>query len=174
MMNAVIIESRSGRYAALSHRLVAAVLDMAIELAVLAPLLWWYGLNAAMPGKPTDGLYFLAYGYGVFIVVHGYTLHRYGQTLGKRLLNIRIETLDGRQASFWRIIGVRHLSRALLVIIPVLGSGLAIFNALLLLTLSRRCLHDRLALTQVCTLGQSQTLPAHSRGVDSKVWSREI
>ncbi len=143
-------------YATLNHRLFAAMIDIVIELTVFITLLrlgGWYLVEAVQPAT-FFSLFIM--GYGLFVVIQGHTLNRYGQTLGKRLLNIRIETLDGHQAGFWHIIGLRNLVKVLFVFTPVIGSWLNVGNALFLFLPTRRCLHDRLARTQVCVVGERE------------------
>ena len=48
-------------------------------------------------------------------------LHRYGQTVGKRALGIRIVRGNGERASLGRIFGLRYLPMMILGAIPFLG-----------------------------------------------------
>ncbi len=42
----------------------------------------------------------LAYGLVMTLIIHGYLLHYYGQTVGKNAMGIRIENLYGTKADF--------------------------------------------------------------------------
>ncbi|WP_375771085.1 RDD family protein [Archangium gephyra] len=76
-----------------------------------------------------------------------YLLLTTGQSLGKRLLGIQVVRSDGSPIDLGRLILLRNLVPAILLV-PTFGLfGLA--NALLVLTTGRRCLHDHLADTQV-------------------------
>ena len=72
-------------------------------------------------------------------------LARYGQTLGTRLLEIRVERTDGSQASLGRIFWLRNVVNALLSIIPLYG----LIDLLLIFGARRQCIHDLLADTIV-------------------------
>jgi uncharacterized RDD family membrane protein YckC len=76
-------------------------------------------------------------------------LHRYGQTLGKRLLRIRIVRSDGNPASLGRIVGLRIIVATLPSMVPYLGSFYSITDACFIFREDRRCLHDLIADTLV-------------------------
>ncbi|RPI61301.1 MAG: RDD family protein [Lysobacterales bacterium] len=70
---------------------------------------------------------------------------RHGQTMGKRLLEIRVVRSDGSQASLGRIFWLRNVVNALLGIIPLYS----IIDALLIFGVRRQCIHDLIADTIV-------------------------
>ncbi len=70
---------------------------------------------------------------------------RYGQTMGKRLLEIRVVRSDGSQASLGRIFWLRNVVNALLGIIPLY----AIIDVLFIFGQRRQCIHDLIADTIV-------------------------
>jgi uncharacterized RDD family membrane protein YckC len=70
---------------------------------------------------------------------------RYGQTIAKRLLEIRVVRSDGSQASLGRIFWLRNVVNALLGIIPLY----ALVDLLLIFGERRQCIHDLLADTIV-------------------------
>jgi uncharacterized RDD family membrane protein YckC len=76
-------------------------------------------------------------------------LHRYGQTLGKRALRIRIVRTNGERAGLGRIFLLRFLPVFLLGLIPFLGPLLSLADTLLIFRDSRQCLHDQFADTVV-------------------------
>jgi uncharacterized RDD family membrane protein YckC len=76
-------------------------------------------------------------------------LARYGQTVGKRALHIRIIRGNGGRASLGRIFLLRYLPVTLLGIVPLLGPLLTLTDILLIFRDSRKCLHDQLADTIV-------------------------
>lgn len=74
------------------------------------------------------------------------TLAQHGQSIGKRMRNIRVVRTDGSPASLGRILLLRNLVPA------VIGSFCGIFglvDVLLIFGDERRCLHDMLADTKV-------------------------
>lgn len=76
-------------------------------------------------------------------------LHRYGQTIGKRMLSIKIVRTDYSRAGLGRIIFMRALPIGLLSNIPGLGGFISIFDVLFIFQDSRRCIHDHIADTIV-------------------------
>ncbi len=78
-----------------------------------------------------------------------YLLHRYGQSLGKRVCNIKIVRTDGEPASLGRLILLRWLVPGALGNVPTYGPFFSLLNVLLIFTADRRCFHDYLADTKV-------------------------
>lgn len=76
-------------------------------------------------------------------------LHRHGQTIGKRILKIRIVRTTGERASLLRIIFARMVPVGLLSAIPFVGWFVALGDPLLIFREDRRCLHDLIADTMV-------------------------
>jgi uncharacterized RDD family membrane protein YckC len=76
-----------------------------------------------------------------------YLLLTTGQSLGKRLLGIQVVRTDGSPVDLGRLILLRNLAPAVLIL-PTFGL-FALANALPVLTAGRRCLHDHLADTKV-------------------------
>jgi uncharacterized RDD family membrane protein YckC len=76
-------------------------------------------------------------------------LRRSGQSLGKRLLGIRVVRGDGSPASAARIFWLRNVVTCLPAIIPPLGLLYAVVDSAFIFSRSRRCLHDRVADTMV-------------------------
>ncbi len=76
-------------------------------------------------------------------------LHRYGQTIGKRMLSIKIVRTDYSRAGLGRIIFMRALPIGLLSNIPGVGGFISIFDVLFIFQDSRRCIHDQIADTIV-------------------------
>lgn len=70
---------------------------------------------------------------------------RYGQTMGKRLLEIRVVRSDGSKASLGRIFWLRNVVNGLLGIIPLYG----LIDLLLIFGQRRQCIHDLIADTIV-------------------------
>jgi uncharacterized RDD family membrane protein YckC len=85
-----------------------------------------------------------------YLVLHGYLLHKYGQTIGKRLLGIRIvSAYDGQLVSLGKVFGARYVPIQLASVIPVIGNVLPLVDVLFIFREDRRCLHDFIAGTKV-------------------------
>lgn len=77
-----------------------------------------------------------------------------GQSVGKRLVGIRIVRPDGSPASAARLLLMRGgafmvINRLLMGIHPLLATSFALADVLFIFSESRRCLHDRIADTIV-------------------------
>jgi uncharacterized RDD family membrane protein YckC len=70
---------------------------------------------------------------------------RYGQTMGKRMLEIKVARSDGSQASLGRIFWLRNVVNYLLGVIPFYG----LIDVLFIFGARRQCLHDLIADTIV-------------------------
>ena len=88
-------------------------------------------------------------GYVLFAAIHGHSLATRGQTLGKRVVGIRIARPDGSAASLGRLLGVRYGLGYLAGMLPIAGQAFAMVDVLLIFRESRRCLHDNIADTIV-------------------------
>jgi uncharacterized RDD family membrane protein YckC len=134
-------------------RLVAALLDGIIGMIFGFPLLYAFGIwnYVAQGQQPPLGLMIgsSAAGFVVFLAIHGYFLYRNGQTVGKKLLGIRIADLSGKVPDFGRVILLRYLPISLVTLIPVAGSYLPLIDALFIFRADRRCIHDLIAGTMV-------------------------
>ena len=131
-------------------RLGAALLDalcyagLSIASAILLPILAFGGetlmaLGTVLLLLATVGL----------LVVNCVLLHRHGQTIGKRMLGIRIVRRDGRPVGLLRVFGLRWLPITLLSLIPYVGIVIGLVNVLMIFGDDRRCLHDLIADTTV-------------------------
>jgi len=85
----------------------------------------------------------------VFFAVNGYWLHTRGQSVGKRLLKIRIVRSSGERATLSRIIFARYLPTQAVGIVPFIGMLYPLIDILFIFGDSRQCLHDRIADTIV-------------------------
>ena len=136
-------------------RLGAVILDGLINAFWAGPFVWAgkmasnvnHGLKPAAPmiGLLILGLVVLV----VVLVVNCVLLHRYGQTIGKRTLDIAIVRTDGSRVGLLRVLFVRTLPIGLLSRVPVVGPLLWLVDSLMIFGSERRCLHDLIADTIV-------------------------
>jgi uncharacterized RDD family membrane protein YckC len=80
-------------------------------------------------------------------------LHRYGQTIAKRILRIRIVRSSGEPVGMGRLLGIRVLLMWVLESIPFLGPLFSLVNVCFIFRDDRRCLHDLMADTIVVKVG---------------------
>lgn len=83
------------------------------------------------------------------LIVNLVLLHRYGQTIGKRLFKLRIVRVDGSHCSLLRIIFARWLPVTVLSAIPLLGYIFSLVDPLMIFRTDQRCMHDLIADTIV-------------------------
>ncbi len=92
---------------------------------------------------------FLGIIFVALVVVNIYLLATRSQTIGKRIMRIRIVRTDGARAGFWRIFGLRILVNTMIANIPIIGTLYALVDILCIFRESHKCLHDNLADTIV-------------------------
>ena len=151
----VVVTGASGIPADLGTRLGAAILDGFIFIAmVYLPLI--FATIAARPiegAAGSDGAEAMLIGAAIFTVVGliawswltiKYVLQN-GQSIGKKLLTIKVVRSDGSRASLGRIFWLRNVVNGLLSVIPLYG----LIDVLFIFGESRQCLHDKIADTIV-------------------------
>ena len=72
-----------------------------------------------------------------------------GQSIGKRLVGIKVVRKDGSRASFARIFLLRNVLNSLPMLLPTVGLLYQLIDPLLIYQSERRCIHDRIADTIV-------------------------
>jgi uncharacterized RDD family membrane protein YckC len=133
-------------------RLVAAIIDTIILLLVLMPIMFMGGAFTAMMAGDTSagfGIKWAILGFVVFLVVQGFPLNASGQTWGKKMLKMKIVDMEGRKPEFGKLIALRYLVIQLIGQIPFLGPLVGLADVLFIFGADRRCLHDKIAGTQV-------------------------
>jgi uncharacterized RDD family membrane protein YckC len=141
--------------ASLGERLGAAIIDTIIMLVVaLVPIVIFYGgWTEYMAADSSESYAFTlgstAFGFLMYVIVNGYLLAKNGQSVGKKILDIKIVRTDGSRASFVRLVAVRALFEHALLLIPVVDIWLSIIDVLFIFQRSRKCLHDTIADTIV-------------------------
>jgi uncharacterized RDD family membrane protein YckC len=76
-------------------------------------------------------------------------LARNGQTIGKKLLGIKVVRVDGSPVSLFRVFFLRYVCNSFLTLIPLFGSLYSLVDCLMIFGESRRTVHDRIADTIV-------------------------
>lgn len=138
-------------------RLAAAILDSLLTLAVFAPSFGLMFLGGAFEENGPENEAYLVAGGLLFlvaalalIVTQLYLLTTHGQSVGKRVMKIRIvRHADGARAGFFTVILARSLLPGVIGAIPFVGSIFTLVNILFIFREDRRCLHDLIAGTKV-------------------------
>jgi uncharacterized RDD family membrane protein YckC len=142
------------RLSRLGAALVDALLGLAPlgAIAILAPAVLLAGrVGLILVALLVAGLVSLT-----VLIVQIILLAKHGQTIGKKLLGIRMITSTGETPSIWRVFFLRWLpfavaSAVVQLVFKVRWSGVVIHLAdvLLIFQPTRRCLHDLFADTHV-------------------------
>ena len=136
-------------------RFLAALLDGVISLVFSVPFMLLAGpsLGFIVGTTTRPGMLYMVvgtiYGFAVLMLVHGYLLYTNGQTVGKKVLKIKIVGLDGRKLPLPRLVGLRYLPISLVTFIPYIGQFLPLADVLFIFRNDRRCVHDLIAGTRV-------------------------
>ncbi|MBU8900821.1 RDD family protein [Corallococcus sp. M34] len=129
-------------------RLLASLIDLAVcwtpslvVSSLLLPLVAqtdsdWAALQARVFWPP------------MFLVwaVQAWLVHSSGQSLGKRLVGIRLVREDGQSVALWRVILLRNILPGVL---SAMCGPLWLVDVFFVYSRERRCIHDRLAGTLV-------------------------
>ncbi len=137
-------------------RFVGFILDSLIGWAMIyLPITVGAAVVGVRPGTTPQAIlgqpaFLVGFGLGLigFVAWCAITIvfvHRYGQTIGKRLLAIKVVRSDGTRASLGRIFWLRNFVNALLSVIPLYF----FVDSLMIFGDRRQCLHDMIADTVV-------------------------
>jgi uncharacterized RDD family membrane protein YckC len=142
-----------GQLAGRGQRLGAALVDSIIAIIVAIPIMLLLGtfvyLKGGQPLPPALRILTSALAFLMFAAVNFYLLKVNGQTVGKKVIGIRIVDMDNQLPSVWRILGLRALPVSIAATLPVLGQILPLIDVLFIFRKDRRCVHDLIAGTRV-------------------------
>jgi uncharacterized RDD family membrane protein YckC len=146
-------------------RLLAATIDELILLAISLPMiiggtLALVAAGAADPASITTmnilrtmvggpGTTITVLALIVWSIITTWLVAKNGQSIGKRLVGIKVVRTDGSRASFARIFLLRNVVNSLPNLLPYVGWLYQLIDPLLIYQDSRQCLHDRIADTIV-------------------------
>jgi uncharacterized RDD family membrane protein YckC len=151
-LSAQDIESRK---ASRGQRLGAAMLDgvmFAVGMVISVMASVGFSRTNTVAGLGGTNVVFLIIGVMLMIgivVANCVLLHRNAQTIGKRIVGIKVVRTDGSRIGLGRIILLRILPISLLSGIPMVGGLLRLADCLVIFGPERRCLHDLFADTVV-------------------------
>ena len=164
---AVPPRSVPGSLAERGARLLAATLDELILLAISLPMIFGaVPAMVALVGGTSDLqlldtasiLGTLLHGPGITItivaliawcIITAWLVAANGQSIGKRVVGIKVVRKDGSRASFARIFLLRNVVNGLPNLFPYVGWLYQLIDPLMIYQESRQCLHDKLADTIV-------------------------
>jgi uncharacterized RDD family membrane protein YckC len=85
----------------------------------------------------------------IYTAITIWLVARNGQTMGKKLLSIKVVRTNGAKAGLGRIFWLRNVVITVVSAIPIIGGIVALVDSLLIFRESRKCLHDQIADTIV-------------------------
>jgi uncharacterized RDD family membrane protein YckC len=153
-----------GALAGRGERFLAQLLDNLIGLACLLPGALMIAFAAMRAGLSLGGNFsnlatvagfgagmaVLGFAMTVLFIVQLWMLVTRGQTIGKRVLGVRIVSFeDGANPGFVKVFLLRVLVPALLGAVPYLGVAFSLTDYCFIFRDDRRCLHDIIAGTKV-------------------------
>jgi uncharacterized RDD family membrane protein YckC len=142
--------------AGLGHRFGAAMIDQLIASAFILPIGYLTGMmdfTGRHRAPLGTSIIMAAVGFAIFSLLHGYFLARNGQTIGKKIVGIRIVDLDGNRPRLRQALGARYGIVYLFNSLPAIGGLVSLLDILFIFRRDRRCLHDLVAGTKVVMHG---------------------
>jgi uncharacterized RDD family membrane protein YckC len=144
---------RPSPLASRGDRLAAVTVDSVVALIAAIPVGIWTGeFQAAIHGETISSSVYLTdllAGWGWFFLVNTYLLKKHGQTVGKRLLGIRIADHPTDAVPPFRRLLLRTVISFVPVLFGIVGELLSLADTLFIFTSDRRCIHDWIARTRV-------------------------
>lgn len=137
------------------RRLAAIVIDTFIVTAatISALIIYYGGWDGYKVSASSDSLVSelrnSALYIAMYMLVNCYFLVKNAQSLGKRMLGIKVVRTDGRPVSFARNVASRVVFQNALLLVPVVDIFLWLIDVLFIFRRSRKCLHDKIADTIV-------------------------
>lgn len=156
--NALLIEipAEGPELASYSLRFGGAFIDGMVGAIILFPLLYafgfvnWEEMKLGIQPDLLDKARNAVLGFLAFLVIQGYFLSQSGQTIGKKILGMRIVTLDNAKPDFFKLIFFRYMILRAIYLVPVAGAVFSMANCIsIFIGKDRRCIHDRFAGTKV-------------------------
>lgn len=133
-------------------RLWAALIDGLLIIAITIPIMYLTGgFNSLSNGTSSLGynLFIFILSMIIFLLLNGKLLVKNGQTIGKKMLGLKIVTLNGELPE-----AKNHLLKRYAVFfvpgqIPLFGQLFSFVNILFIFSKQKRCIHDIAANTVV-------------------------
>jgi uncharacterized RDD family membrane protein YckC len=135
------------------QRFLASWVDGLIMMAVTIPVMYFTGgFEGISEGVKPGLVYTLAIavlGLVVFVLINGKLLAEKGQTIGKKVLGIKIVDLEGALPDVQSNLVPRYAVYFLPGQVPVVGQLFAFVNILFIFGKQKRCIHDLAGKTRV-------------------------
>lgn len=134
-------------------RLGASIIDSIIMMLILVPTMYFTGgFEGVLEGREPGFVYMFGMGIlslVIYLVINYRLLVTNGQTIGKKVLEIKIVDLNGNRPAFQPQLLIRYAVYLLPGQIPFVGQLFSLVNVLFIFTAEKRCIHDLVAKTKV-------------------------
>jgi uncharacterized RDD family membrane protein YckC len=149
-----VVDMAKATKAPIVKRLAASAIDLLLSICLIMPLLSYAGILEKLQLQQRDfTLVQFFFGFmswqGIYLLLNARLLAQHGQTIGKRLMRLRIVEATGHACTLTHLFFVRRMIPQVAWNLPFIGLGLAIGNLAFIFRPDRRCLHDHLASTVV-------------------------
>lgn len=149
----VSVTNGAGGLAGRWVRLGASFVDGLVVGLVMLPVMYLMGIFSYFSNgtEPPLTLMLVAavIGFVAFVAINYVPLSKTGQTVGKKVANIRITDLQGNKPDVSTIILKRYLPVQIAGQVPIVGGLVSLVDILFIFRKDRRCVHDLIAGTQV-------------------------
>ena len=144
--NEQVLASRRRR---LGASLIDSILLMTPSLIAIYYLGWFEHIkNGTFPSVwYTVSLF--AFGVVIYLAVNYRSLKENGQTIGKKVLNIKIVDLENNKPNMNTLILKRYAPYVTSAQVPIVGQFTSLINILFIFGKQKRCIHDYIAKTKV-------------------------
>ncbi len=143
------LDSRVPSLAPRAERLAAAIIDGLVLIAVAMPVMMVVNLTDVGGNLVLTQVLGLAAGFGIFLGINYKLLRDSGQTIGKRVMNIRIVGGDDRLVDVNELLLRRYAPIRVVSLVPVIGPLMCLGDALSIFRNNQACFHDDLVRTRV-------------------------
>ena len=137
-----------GELAGRGQRLLASIIDTVLIIVVIIVAVVLGVISTDEKASKANELVGVLIAVVAHLAINGWLLHTQGQTLGKKLMGIRIVRGDGKPGSILDFYVKRTLPIQIIALIPI-GNFFSLIDALFIFRADRRCIHDQFAGTEV-------------------------
>lgn len=135
-------------------RFAAAMLDSLVAGVAVVPVFLGANFQALKDNDYMNA--FSGVGLGIAVIallaltgITIYLVHKNGQTVGKKMIGIKVVRSDFSPASLGRIFWLRNIVNAIPGMIPFVGNFYGLVDHLFIFSERRQCVHDKIADTIV-------------------------
>jgi len=134
-------------------RLWASIIDMLIIVVFTLPFIYLLDVSEYIKFGREKSVFasitMSFVGIAVFFIINTKSLINSGQTIGKKINNIKIVRLDGTKPDFYQLLLKRYLPFFGFPYIPIIGGIVSFIDIWFIFGQQSQCLHDMIAGTKV-------------------------